>query len=788
MDYIKTFEQINLKDTALVGGKNASLGQLTTQLTSHGLLVPRGFALTTDAYHEFLSFNSFIAPIEAMMQPITDADNLTAIQKAGTQARALLLSGSFPPAIIKEINESYTRLCDSYHTPDLAVAVRSSATAEDLPTASFAGQQESYLNVRGIKNVLDACKKSIASLFTDRAICYRLEQGFGHLQVAISVGVQKMVRADIASSGVAFSLDTETGFREVITINGAFGLGETIVQGMVIPDEFLVHKPTLAVGFNAIIKKQCGTKTIKAVYTDHAIANVPVEPAQQRTFCLNEQEIITIAKQVVIIEKHYSDLNGQWTAVDVEWAKDGIDGAIYIVQARTETIHSRNTQTTATTYHLKTPPPPPLVTGQSIGQAIASGRTCIMRTINDAHSFNKGDILVTTMTNPDWTPIMAKAAAIITEQGGRTCHAAIVSRELGLPALVGALGATTTLKNNELITLDCSVGQNGSVYEGALPFDKVTAPLAQTIPLPIPIMLNIADPSQAFTLSFLPVAGVGLARIEFIIAQSIGMHPMAAIHPERITDKNILSQITEKATPYGNLKTFFIKELSYGIGTIAAAFYPKPVIVRLSDFKSNEYSDLKGGIYFEQSEDNPMLGFRGASRYCSPAYKEAFALECAALKEARNTMGLTNIILLIPFVRTINEAHATLLALKENGLERGVDGLKIFIMCEVPSNVMLIDDYCLLFDGFSIGSNDLTQLTLGIDRNSAVLAQEFNEQDPAMQVLYKAAIAGSHRHKKPISCCGQGPSEFPEFADFLIKEGIDSLSFDRDGIVRLLGQ
>jgi pyruvate,water dikinase len=786
MKYIKKFSEVSLNDIPLVGGKNASLGDLITRVNT--LRVPDGFAVTATAYRDFLHENNFTNPLKKILSTISDVSDIKKLQGVGQQARALLLSGTFSTTLEKEIEQAYSALCTQYNTQNLPVAVRSSATAEDLPTASFAGQQESYLNVQGIADVLLCCKKAMASLFTDRAIVYRIEKGFDHFAVALSVGIQKMVRADLGAAGVAFSLETETGFKNIITINGSFGFGEALVQGLITPDEFLVHKPTLQQGYNSIVSKRCGTKKIKIVCSQaNALRQQAVPDEQQHQFCLTNEEIVALAKQVLIIEEHYSAQHNTWTPVDIEWAKDGVDQHLYITQARPETVHSTKKSSSFYVYQLdgKTEQKT-IVAGQAIGQSIAQGTVRILSTIHDAQQFNKGDVLVTTMTNPDWTPILQNASAIVTEQGGRTCHAAIVSRELGIPAVIGASQATTLLKNDQKVTVDCSQGQEGFVYADFISFSKKEVPLTNArLTLSCPVMLNIADPSQAFNLSYLPVAGVGLVRTEFIIAR-IGIHPLAIVNEKQVTDPAIRNFIYEQSRAYKTPKDFFIAELSHGVATIAAAFYPRPVLVRLSDLKSDEYYTLKGGHYFEQKENNPMLGFRGASRYCSTTYHDAFQLECTALQQVRSVMGLKNLNILVPFIRTIDEAKTTLDALAQNGLVGGEDSLKIFMMCEVPSNVVLINDYILLFSGYSIGSNDLTQLTLGIDRNSNTLAQLFNEQDPAMLSLYQAAIVGSHRHKKSIGSCGQGPAEYPELAQFLIDNGIDYLSFDRDAIFKYL--
>jgi pyruvate,water dikinase len=668
--------------------------------------------------------------------------------------------------------------------------VRSSATAEDLPTASFAGQQETYLNVHDDEELLRACQKCFASLFTDRAIIYRIEKGFDHFKVALSIGVQKMIRSDLACSGVMFTLDPETGFKDVVTINASYGLGESIVQGLVTPDEYVVHKPTFQAGFKSIIKKYVGAKQAKMIYTDSAelIKTVPVSSQQQHEFVLTDDEILELAQFSLIIEREYSALKKSWTPMDIEWAKDGIDGKLYIIQARPETVQARKDNNVLLQYRLKdlAHNAKPLVTGQSIGQKIATGAVRVIHNVTEIAQLQEGEILVTQMTDPDWVPAMRKAAGIITDHGGRTCHAAIVSRELGLAALVGAGNATELLQNEENVTLDCSRGAIGAVYKGILPFTTTKIKLS-TLPKPcVPYMVNIADPDSAFECSFLPVAGVGLARVEFIISNTIKIHPMALIHPDKITDAATQKKIDELTEGYTDKKSFFVDSLSQGIGMIAAGFYPRPVIVRFSDFKTNEYRNLIGGIYFEPEEENPMLGFRGASRYYNERYKDAFALECAALKKARDVMGLTNIIIMVPFVRTTQEAQAVMREMKVHGLVRGKNNLKVYMMCELPANVVLMQKFSKYFDGFSIGSNDLTQFTLGVDRDSQMLADLFDERDEAVKEMLKLAIAGARKNKKSIGICGQAPSDYPELLPFLINCGISSISLNADSVIQAL--
>lgn len=790
MKYIKFFEDISINDVKTVGGKNASLGEMITQLTSQGIRIPTGFAITADAYWYYLEANQFVEKIKTIMNKLADVHNVAALQKAGSEVRKLIMSGTIPDDLEQEIIIAYHELSQRYHAQKVDVAVRSSATAEDLPTASFAGQQDTFLNISGEKQLLQACKKSMSSLFTDRAIVYRVEQGFDHFKVALSIGVQKMVRSDEAVSGVAFSLDTETGFKDVVMIEASYGLGESIVQGLVTPDEYIVHKPTLNDGYMPIIKKACGDKKTKIVYAkkgDEKVKTVRVLASEQKIFALTDNEIIELAQYVVVIEKHYSTLKKSWSPMDIEWAKDGEDGKIYIVQARPETIHTGNT-ITMQQYSLKKSlaTEEPLVSGLSIGNKIVSGIARVVRNAQDISRVQAGDIIVTQMTDPDWVPVMKRAAGIITDRGGRTCHAAIVSRELGIPAIVGTQHGTKKIKNGDLITLDCFSGAVGAVYKGKREYTIEEISLTDIPVSPVPVMVNSADPDSAFQTSFLPVAGVGLARLEFIITNSIKIHPMALVHPERVKDKKTMHEIDAIIAAYTNKSDFFVEKLSQGIGMIAAAFYPRPVIVRLSDFKSNEYRNLLGGQYFEQEEENPMLGFRGASRYYHEQYQEAFALECAALVRVHQTMGLKNVKIMVPFVRIVEEAEKVTKEMAAHGLIRGQDGLELVMMCEIPSNVILIEEFSTYFDGFSIGSNDLTQLVLGIDRDSTLVAPLFDERNEAVKKMMVMAIEGAHRKNKYIGICGQAPSDYPEIAEFLIKAGIDSLSLNADSVISFL--
>ena len=790
MKYIKFFDEIDLQDIHLVGGKNASIGQMIQNLKEKNIRVPEGFAITSDAYWYVVKSNNLLSRMHSLMQQLSDLSDLSLLEKIGPQIRKLIINAELPKDLAKEIESAYNMLSKIYSKKEIDVAVRSSATAEDLPFASFAGQQETYLNIKGPDELLESVKKCMASLFTERAIVYRVQNKIDHFQVGISVGVQKMVRSDLASSGVAFSLDTETGFKNVVVINSSYGLGEAIVQGLLNPDEFYVLKETLIKGYKPIIKKYLGSKTIKIEYAKKGKSKtieVPVDEKLRYKFSLTDNEILELSKMILIIEDYYSELKGSWAPVDVEWAKDGIDGKIYIVQSRPETVHSlHDEKNKLIKYHLTPHQNPKLITeGLSIGQKISHGRSRIIESINQVKEFNEGDILVTTMTDPDWVPIMKKAAGIVTNRGGRTCHAAIVSRELGIPAIVGTENGTELIKEGQAITIDCSKGSAGYVYDGIYSYDIETYTIKRKKKIPVELMLNIADPNRAFETSFLPVQGVGLARIEFIVNSTIKIHPMAIVNPEKIKDKKTLEEIYFISRTYDDLKDYFVEKLAEGIGTIVGAFYPRPVLVRLSDFKSNEYRDLLGGEYFEPIEENPMIGFRGASRYCSDRYAAAFALECAAIRKVFNIMGLNNMKVMIPFVRNVYEASCSLAALERHGIHKK-NGYEIYMMCEIPSNVILMKEFAELFDGFSIGSNDLAQLTLGVDRDSAILGPLFDERDPAVLKIIEMAIKGAHKAGKTIGICGQAPSDFIDFAKFLIKHKIDSISLNPDSVLSFL--
>jgi pyruvate,water dikinase len=795
--YIKFLKDVTINDLMSVGGKNASLGQMIHELSSQGIRVPHGFAVTVDGYLYYMNHNNLTEKVRFLTNLITDTNDLTFLKEISTTIRMIIEHGEIPADLIQEIYTAYQELSTYYNETNCDVAVRSSATAEDLPNASFAGQQDTFLHVQGKEQVLMYYKKCIASLFTERAIAYRKEQGFDTTEIALSVGIQKMIRSDLASAGVAFSLDTESGFSDVVVINGSYGLGEGIVQGAVTPDEFIVHKTTLMQGFSPIIKKQLGVKTTKITYnTDQAslIQTIPVSVSDQEQYCLSDSEILELAQMVMLIEQHYSHhystrSNGL-TPMDIEWAKDGIDGKMYIVQARPETVHTGIQQNSIKLYALNedkaTLANNIIAKGISVGQQITTGIARIVESIENMTDINPTDIIITDMTNPDWVPAMKQAAGIITNRGGRTCHAAIVSRELGIPAIVGTQNATETISNGQKITIDCTGGTVGVIYNGHIPFTMTEIALDKLPTPPVPLMVNIADPDSAFKTSFLPTSGIGLVRLEFIISNALKVHPMALLHPEKITNSLVLQKIEQLTSAYENNADFFVDQLACSVGMMAAAFYPRPIIVRFSDFKSNEYHNLIGGEYFEPIEENPMIGFRGASRYYHPHYQEAFALECKAMKKVRNTMGLTNLKMMIPFVRTLTEARNVITEMAKNGLSRGENGLEVIMMCELPCNVMLIEEFSTYFDGFSIGSNDLTQTTLGVDRDSELVSAIFDERDPAVKKMLTKAIRKANKIGTYIGICGQAPSDFPELAEFLIEMGIQSLSFTPDTVIPFL--
>lgn len=780
------FDQIRLDDLPFVGGKNASLGEMIGQLTPQGINVPTGFAITAYAYRYFIESADLEAKLRHLFADL-NVDDVSNLQQHGKKARQLILSIEFPLELTQAIRVAYQELCDRYGE-GTDVAVRSSATAEDLPDASFAGQQETYLNVNSFKGVLEFTHKCFASLFTNRAIAYREHNGFDHFDVALSVGIQKMVRSDLACSGVMFSIDPETGFKNTALITAAYGLGENVVQGAVNPDEYVVFKPTLKQGSRPILEKRLGTKEIEMIYDEggsRLTRNVRVAPCDQKKFCLKDEEVLQLARWAVQIEDHYSQLRGLYTPMDIEWAKDGITGDLFIVQARPETVQSQKSAQVLKTYQLNERSEV-LVTGRSVGAAIGQGTAHIIMDASHIHLFEPGEVLVTNRTDPDWEPIMKKASAIVTNQGGRTCHAAIIAREMGIPAIVGCGNATEVLTTGQAVTISCAEGDEGRVYQGLLPFEVQETPLDNLPHTRTQILMNVGNPDQAFGLAGIPCDGVGLARLEFIIANHIEVHPLALIHYHQLQDESVKAKIAQKTKNYADKPQFFVDKLARGVGIIAAAFYPKPVIVRMSDFKSNEYANLLGGQTFEPKEENPMLGWRGASRYCDPKYREAFALECQAIKRVRDEMGLTNIIPMIPFCRTPEEGRQVVAEMAKNGLPRGVNGLQVYVMCELPSNVMEADEFAEVFDGFSIGSNDLTQLTLGLDRDSALVAHIFDERDRGVKRMVKLAIQTAKEYGRKIGICGQAPSDYPEFAQFLVEEGIDSISLNPDSVLKTL--
>jgi pyruvate,water dikinase len=784
-NYIRWFKDTRLEDISLVGGKNASLGEMYRELTSQGIQIPNGFAVTAEAYRYVLDQTH---SWEALHQALDDLnpDDIADLAKRARKAREIIYAAPFPEDLEQQIIKAFTQLKEQYGD-DLSVAVRSSATAEDLPTASFAGQQDTYLNIRGDQALLDSCKRCFASLFTDRAIHYRVDQGFDHFKLALSIGIMKMVRSDLDASGVMFSLDTESGFRDVVFITGAYGLGENVVQGAVDPDEFYVHKPTFEQGHRAVLRRSLGAKKIKMVYSDgrtrESTRNIATSTEERNRFCLNDADVLTLADYAIKIENHYSAKAGQAKPMDMEWAKDGLDGTLYIVQARPETVVSQLSGMVLEQYRLKEKAEP-IITGHAVGSKIATGNVRIIDNVEQLNTFNASDVLVADMTTPDWEPVMKMASAIVTNRGGRTCHAAIISRELGVPAVVGCDNATTMIKDNSPVTVSCAEGDVGKVYSGILDFDIKTTDLSGLQRPKTKIMLNIGNPELAFKTSFLPNDGVGLARMEFIITEYIKAHPMALIHPEQVQDSGEREQLSQLTRNYASAESYFVQKLSEGVGTIAAAFYPKPVVVRMSDFKTNEYATLLGGRWFEFDEANPMIGFRGASRYIHPAYAEGFALECKAMKRVREEMGLSNVILMIPFCRRVEEAKRVLDYMAQLGLKRGEQGLEIYVMCEIPNNVIQIDAFSQYFDGFSIGSNDLTQLTLGVDRDSAIIAEDFDERDPGVKEMIRLAVEGARRNGKHCGLCGQAPSDYPEMANFLVEIGIDSMSLNPDTVLQ----
>ncbi|MEJ2479369.1 MAG: phosphoenolpyruvate synthase [Acidihalobacter sp.] len=776
--YIRFFDELGIDDVPLVGGKNASLGEMYRKLSEEGVRIPNGFAITAEAYTYMLDSAGAWDTLHAALDGL-DPDDVTDLARRGKQAREIVYGAGLPDDLADEIIRAYGKLKEEYGE-DVSLAVRSSATAEDLPTASFAGQQDTYLNVQGDESLLDACRRDFASLFTDRAIHYRIDQGFDHFKVALSIGVMKMVRSDLAASGVMFSLDTESGFRDVVFITGAYGLGENVVQGAVDPDEFYVHKPTYEAGHRTVLRRNLGDKAVKMVYvegeTRHTTRNVPTPKNDREHYCIGDADVLELADYALKIENHYGH------PMDMEWAKDGLDGQLYIVQARPETVASQR-QATTLENHVLDGKGEVLITGRSVGERIASGRARVIADVAHLSDFKPGEVLIADTTTPDWEPVMKTAAAIVTNRGGRTCHAAIIARELGIPAVVGAGEATTAVPNGDTVTVSCAEGDTGRIYEGEVPFHVERTEIEDLGRPATEVMINLGNPELAFKTSFLPNDGVGLARMEFIINEYIKAHPLALLHPDKVSDPAARQTVERLTRGYADGESFFVQRLSEGIGTIAAAFWPKPVVVRMSDFKSNEYASLVGGADFEPDESNPMIGFRGASRYAHPAYAEGFRLECLAMKRVREDMGLSNVILMLPFVRRVKEADDVLAKMAEYGLRRGDNGLKVYAMCEIPNNVILIDQFAQRFDGFSIGSNDLTQLTLGVDRDSEIVAFDYDERDDGVKEMIRLAVEGCRRNGIHSGLCGQAPSDYPEMAEYLVELGIDSMSLNPDTVI-----
>lgn len=774
------FEQLRNTDVASVGGKNASLGEMISQLSAKGVRVPTGFATTANAYREFLAQDGLDQKINDLLDKL-DADDTQALAICGKQIRAWIMEAPFPAALNAAIAENYARLTDS-SAAGTTFAVRSSATAEDLPDASFAGQQESFLNIHGLDHINHAIKEVFASLYNDRAISYRVHKGFVHADVALSAGIQQMVRSDLGCAGVIFTIDTESGFKDVVFITSSYGLGETVVQGAVNPDEFYVHKPLLALGKPAIVRRTMGSKLIKMVFSDATQAGkstntVEVDPAESDVYSLSNADILELAKYAMTIETHYG------CPMDIEWGKNGLDGKLYILQARPETVKSQESLKNVTeSYKLQKHSAKPLVAGRAVTQKVGVGPVRIVLDPSQMHEVQPGDVLVADMTDPNWEPVMKRAAALVTNRGGRTCHAAIIARELGIPAIVGSVNATDLLREGEIVTVSCAEGETGFVYHGALDFEVSTQANSALPKPPCKIMMNVGNPDMAFSFAQIPNDGVGLARLEFVINNMVGIHPKAILNVDAMPAA-IKAVIKSRARGYASPKQFYIDKVAEGVATIAAAFYPKPVIVRTSDFKSNEYKKLIGGDIYEPDEENPMIGFRGAARYMAPDFQECFAMECEAMKKVREEMGLVNVELMLPFVRTIDEAKAVTEIMAKHGLKRGENGLKLIMMCEIPSNALLAEQFLEYFDGFSIGSNDLTQLTLGMDRDSGILADGFDERNDAVKALLKMAISTCNRLGKYVGICGQGPSDHPDFAEWLVAEGIQSVSLNPDTVI-----
>ena len=777
VEYVVSLDQLGNHDVERVGGKNASLGEMISNLAGAGVSVPGGFATTAQAYRDFLEQSGLNDRIHAALDAL-DVDDVNALARTGAQIRQWVMDAEFPAQLDTDIRSAFADMAAG--NENMAVAVRSSATAEDLPDASFAGQQETFLNIRGVDNVIRAAKEVFASLFNDRAIAYRVHQGFDHKLVALSAGVQRMVRSETGTAGVMFTLDTESGFRDVVFITGAYGLGETVVQGAVNPDEFYVHKPTLEAGRPAILRRNLGSKAIKMVYGEEgkagkSVKTVDVDKADRARFALTDEEVQNLARQAVIIEQHYG------RPMDIEWAKDGDDGQLYIVQARPETVKSRSNATVMERYLLKEKGKV-LVEGRAIGQRIGAGSVRVIKDVSEMDKVRPGDVLVSDMTDPDWEPVMKRASAIVTNRGGRTCHAAIIARELGIPAVVGCGNATQLLQAGQRVTVSCAEGDTGFIFEGELGFDIRTNSIDAMPELPFKIMMNVGNPDRAFDFCQLPNEGVGLARLEFIINRMIGVHPKALLNYSGLPT-DVKESVDKRIAGYDSPVDFYVEKLVEGVSTLAAAFWPKKVIVRLSDFKSNEYANLIGGKLYEPEEENPMLGFRGASRYISESFRDCFELECRAMKKVREVMGLTNVELMVPFVRTLGEAAQVIEILGQFGLKRGENGLKVIMMCELPSNALLADEFLEYFDGFSIGSNDMTQLTLGLDRDSGLIAHLFDERNPAVKKLLASAIAACNKAGKYIGICGQGPSDHPDLAKWLMEQGIESVSLNPDSVL-----
>ncbi|WP_457593619.1 phosphoenolpyruvate synthase [Hydrogenimonas sp.] len=789
--YVKWFDEIGIEDVADVGGKNASLGEMYRTLTQEGVRVPNGFAVTAGAYRYVLEYNDAWPKLHKLLDNL-DFDDVKALQKAGAECRKIVQACRIPDDLKEEIRQGYEKLKKEYGDT-LSLAVRSSATAEDSPEASFAGQNDTYLNIAGEEALFDAYLRCLASNFTDRSIHYKHDHGFEWSKVYLSVVVMKMVRSDKGASGVMFSLDTETGFKDVVFINAGYGLGENIVQGTIDPDSFYVHKPTFEKGYRAVLKRRLGKKQLKMVFASELntgniaveyTKNVETDEKERGRFCIDDEDVMVLADYAIKVENHYSKKAGYHKPMDMEWAKDGLDGHLYMVQARPETVESQKKGTILEMYHLKQKGKV-LVRGRAVGTKIGQGKVHIIKDISELESFKPGEVLVSETTTPDWEPVMKTAAAIVTNRGGRTCHAAIVSRELGIPAVVGTDNATEVLKDGMEVTVSCAEGETGNVYEGLLEFEIVKTDLSKMQKTKTEIMMNLGNPDIAFSLATLPVDGIGLARMEFIINEYIKAHPMALKHPDKV-DEETRKALEKLSEAFESPEEFFVKTLSEGVATIAASVYPKTCVVRMSDFKTNEYATLLGGKFFEPEEDNPMLGFRGAARYSHPAYEDGFALECAAMKRVREEMGFENVVLMIPFCRRVDEGKRVLETMKKYGLERGKKDLKIYVMCEIPNNVIQIDAFSEIFDGFSIGSNDLTQLTLGVDRDSEIVAFDYDERDPGVMKMIELSVEGAKRNRRHSGICGQAPSDYPEVAEFLVKLGIDSISLDPDSVLKTI--